>query len=309
MLTFKQIEAAFWVSRLRTFAAAAEKLNTTQSAISKRITELEEFLGTPLFDRSRRAVRMTVKGEEFLQIGEEILQMRDLMLERMGRGFSGVRRFRLGVTELTALTWLPRLVQAVRADHPTVSLEPEIDLSMNLCDKLSSGDIDLTIVPSVFRDPRFVAVPLQRLVLAWMCSPELCSGRRVLSLQEIAAHPILVQTERSGVDAVYEHWFHQRGMKIRRLFAGNSLIALSALTMSGFGISYLPALYFDDLVREGLLLALESEEPLPEVPYFAVYRNDSGTAFSRYVAQLCEQFCDFSRPSIAAPGVRPKRTA
>ena len=41
MLTFKQIEALYWTVRLGTFAASAQKLHTTQSAITKRIQELE----------------------------------------------------------------------------------------------------------------------------------------------------------------------------------------------------------------------------------------------------------------------------
>ena len=41
MITFKQVEALYWISELGNFAAAADKLNTTQSAISKRKNELE----------------------------------------------------------------------------------------------------------------------------------------------------------------------------------------------------------------------------------------------------------------------------
>lgn len=52
MLTFKQIEALYWTVRLGTFSASAQKLHTTQSAITKRIQELEADFDVALFDRS-----------------------------------------------------------------------------------------------------------------------------------------------------------------------------------------------------------------------------------------------------------------
>jgi DNA-binding transcriptional LysR family regulator len=141
MLSLKQLEAVYWVARLGTFGAAAERLFTTQSAISKRVNELEFFLQIPLFDRSRRSVQLTAKGRELLEGAEEMLQLRDRLLERMGKEVEIVRRFRLGITELIALTFLPRLVQDIRLAYPTVSLEPEIDVSANLVAKLARGDI------------------------------------------------------------------------------------------------------------------------------------------------------------------------
>ena len=77
MLTLKQLEAVYWVARLGTFGAAADRLYTTQSAISKRINELEVFFVTSLFDRSRRTVQLTAKGRELLEAAEEMLQARD----------------------------------------------------------------------------------------------------------------------------------------------------------------------------------------------------------------------------------------
>ena len=66
MMTFKQLEAIYWVTQLGGFSQAADKLHTTQSAISKRVQELETLFGTPLFDRTQRTSRLTEKGEEKL---------------------------------------------------------------------------------------------------------------------------------------------------------------------------------------------------------------------------------------------------
>src|SRR5262245_32007330 len=129
MITLKQIEALVAIVRLGTFEGAARKLNTTQSTVSKRIRELETTTGITLFDRSRRGARLTEMGEHLFMLGEEMLSLRDGVTSLKEASQIPARRLRLGVTELCALTWLPRLVAALREKYPTVVVEPEIDMS------------------------------------------------------------------------------------------------------------------------------------------------------------------------------------
>jgi DNA-binding transcriptional LysR family regulator len=133
-----------------------------------------------------------------------------------------------------------------------------------------------------------------------MASPSLIASSRKLSLEEIASYPILMQIGTSGVDAIYERWFASKNLAIRRTFAGNSLIALSSLTVAGFGVSYLPALYFSDLADQGLLNVLHSTQSLPAVRYYAIYRNDGPAPLYSMVADLARRLCDFSKPDLAS---------
>ena len=51
-MTLKQLEAFYWAATCASFAVAAERLHLSVSSLSKRIAELEDALGRPLFDRS-----------------------------------------------------------------------------------------------------------------------------------------------------------------------------------------------------------------------------------------------------------------
>ena len=62
MITFKQIDALYWIAELGSFEAAANKLNMSQSAISKRIQELEDTFDVEIFDRSKRNARLTERA-------------------------------------------------------------------------------------------------------------------------------------------------------------------------------------------------------------------------------------------------------
>src|SRR3546814_1439625 len=67
-IAFYHLETLLWIARLGTFAAAAERLNTTQPAISARVRELENHLGTVLFRREGRTMTLTPAGRD-LEIG------------------------------------------------------------------------------------------------------------------------------------------------------------------------------------------------------------------------------------------------
>ena len=104
MINLRQLLALHWIERLGTFERAAEHLNTTQSAISKRIQELEASTGLQLFDRSQRGARLTAIGEEMLVIAREMLTLAERITSLKDGTHVVTRRLRRGVTELTALT-------------------------------------------------------------------------------------------------------------------------------------------------------------------------------------------------------------
>ncbi|MGF6920232.1 DNA-binding transcriptional LysR family regulator [Paraburkholderia sp. 40] len=189
-------------------------------------------------------------------------------------------------------------MREIRLAYPAVSFEPEIDVSTKLTSRLFAGEIDFIIAPTPIRTPRFTSIPLRKLHLAWMASPSLVGDARTFSLDENAAWPILMQAGTSGVDAIYERWFESNNVSIRRAFAGNSLISLCSLTIAGVGVSYLPALYFAEFVRQGELAVLYSQPELPPVRYYAVYRNDGPQRLYSHVASLMREFCDFSKPAF-----------
>src|SRR3546814_2621746 len=80
MIDFKQIDAFVWVAELGSFRAAAEKLNTTQPAISQRIAALESIMTVRLFERGARGIKLTEKGQELLSHAQRMLELRNDML-------------------------------------------------------------------------------------------------------------------------------------------------------------------------------------------------------------------------------------
>jgi len=294
-MTFKQLEAVFWVVQLGGFAQAANKLHTTQSAVSKRVQELESLFETPLFDRSLRSARLTEKGEEMFLLAKRLIDQRDAAVEQFQRAEVLERHLRIGVTELTAMTWLPRLVSAIQASYPRVIIEPHVDVSVMLRDKLLADEVDLMIVPEVVDDQRFLSKRVGVVENAWMCKPGMVGRRRRLRMHELAVHRLLTQDDRSGTGQLYNRWFRSIGLKPENTLFSNSLVALIGLTISGMGISYLPRKCLATMVDSGALAVLTVTPALPPATYAAICKSDQRSNLVLSIAMLAQQTCDFGR--------------
>lgn len=295
MINLRQLLALHWIERLGTFERAAEHLNTTQSAISKRIQELEASTGLQLFDRSQRGARLTAIGEEMLVIAREMLTLAERITSLKDGTHVVTRRLRLGVTELTALTWLPRLIAKLVEDFPGLTVEAEVDMSRNLHEKLVDDLVDMIIIPDTFTAPEITAVPLGIVENAWMAAPGVVEHLGVVGLAELAKYPLLVQGKKSGSGLFVNKWLGTMGIELPKMLSSDSLTAMLGLTAAGLGVTYLPLECFRPLVDEGKLTIIHTDPPLPPVPYMAMYRNDRPSAFVSEVAIRAVAQCDFSR--------------
>ncbi|KVR68989.1 LysR family transcriptional regulator [Burkholderia cepacia] len=308
MLTFKQMEALYWIVQLGSFDAAASKLNASQSAISKRIQELEGSFDLAVFDRTQRTARLTEKGEEMFLLAKELLERRDQIVEQISAKDVLVRRLRLGVTELTALTWLPRLIAAIKDAYPKVIVEAEVELSSTLRDRLSTDTLDFVVAPKSIASERFVSTPLASVENAWMCVPEMVPGRRPIRLHEMGQFPLLMQGKQSGTGLTYGQFLQENGVTAPKLLSSNNLVAQIGLTLSGIGVSYLPQACLQHLVDEGLLGIIRTTPPLPPVEYVALYRSDRPFGLNSEIAKLAAATCDFSS-LLLAPRTATRKAA
>lgn len=294
MLTFKQLDAVYWVAELGGFSHAAKKLNTTQSAISKRINELEESLGIQLFERHTRKATLTEKGEEMFVLAKKLLNQRDSAIEQLLNPSVIERRLRLGVTELTAMTWLPKLVEVIRAHYPKVTLEPEVETSVTLRDKLMEDETDLIFVPDAFDHDNAISTRIGQVENVWMCKPGYVKSQGPIRLADLAHYNLLTQGPRSGTGLIYDRWLKSKGISSKQFIETNSMIALMGLTRSGFGVSYLPKNCMQFWSDQGQLQEIHVTPSLPPTLYVAMYRRNQPSNFLASIVMLSQMCCDFS---------------
>ena len=295
MMTFKQLEALYWIGQLGSFALAANKLHTSQSAVSKRVHELEMVFETELFDRTQRSARLTDKGEEMFLLAKSLLDQRDAAVEQFGRLEVIERRVRIGVTELTAMTWFPRWVELIQQHYPKVSLEPDVDSSVNLREKVLADELDLIVVPDAFADTRIPSKAIGQVESAWMCKPGFVTEEGPIRLHELAGHRMLIQGRKSGTGLLYDSWMKDLGVQPAKPIVIHNLVALIGLTIAGLGVSYLPKSAVGRMIDAGSLRVLDVTPALPPVTYVAMFKGEHRSALLGSVVTLAQGCCDFTR--------------
>ena len=170
-ISIYHLETLLWIDRLGTFSAAAERLNTTQAAVSARMRELEQRLGSTLFRRDGRTMSLTPAGRKLVNDCTPLL--RDMQLALLGSGgfneASGV--VRIGAGEIAAASCLPPFVAALKAEMPNVALEIEIDLTANLIQQLLTGRTDLAFAAGPIAHPALRTSPIGEVALLWLANP------------------------------------------------------------------------------------------------------------------------------------------
>lgn len=296
MPTFKQLEALVAVVDHGTFDAAANRLGQVQSAISRQIQELEHWLGFALFDRSGRGAKPTPLAAQVIAQAREVLLQRDIVNSCLISPEVLSRKLRIGITELSALTWLPRLIKAITEHYPKVRIEPEVDLSVRLHGLLMAGKVDVIVVPDAFSTNGLIKVALDEVRNSWFCAPGVLDHRQPLRLEDLRHCTLLAQGKLSGAGFLMDSWLATQPASPSAHIPCSSLAALIGLSVSGLGVTYLPDATAAPYLHNGQLVKLNVEPPLPTTPYVALARADSYSPFLRHVVELMSAQCDLQQP-------------
>jgi DNA-binding transcriptional LysR family regulator len=303
MITIKQIEALYWIHRLGSITAAAEKLHTSQSAVTKRIGELEQYFNVSLIDRGHRRSALTPKGLEVYQLGKELLRNRDELQSLLADRSSHDGKFRVGVTELAAVSWMGSFAEAFRSEYPGVKLEAEVTESPRLLRRLLDGALDFAVLETSFQDPRVGVTVLYEEDLSWMCRPGLLDADRMYSFEELAERSLLSPGPGSSLAALYDQLFGVRGFLQKSTVIAPSLASLAALTRAGFGVCCLPTLHFSNEIGRGEIQVLQVDMPALRMEFAAMYRYDGVSGLAKPAVDLakkCIPIREAARPQEVA---------
>jgi len=147
VFSMEQLESFVAVAEEQHFGRAAVRLHITQPPLSRRIQLLEEQLGVELFDRSRRAVKLTSAGRVFLLDARKILKLaQEAALSARRAPLGEIGLVTIGFTAASAYTFLEAVVSAANAELPEVELVLREMVSSVQLESLLSGTIDIGMV-------------------------------------------------------------------------------------------------------------------------------------------------------------------
>lgn len=160
-VTIRQMEYFVALAETLHFGRAAQLAGVTQPALSAQIAEMEDKLGTRLFERTRQGVTLSEDAQSLLPRIERVLaEMHEIEgLARRERGvMSG--RLRLGVIPTVAPYLLPAILPAIGARFPDLSLELKESVTSTLVEETLAGRLDAFIAALPLDDARLASAPM-----------------------------------------------------------------------------------------------------------------------------------------------------
>lgn len=275
-MTLAQLEAFVWVARLGKVSEAADQLNLSQPTVSLRLKDLEQALGTKVFQKDGRRLKMTADGHALL--GHANLVLAELDKIRTPVAPDAVRGlFRLGVSETFAFTGLPSLMQSLSQDYRALRIEVSVGPSSELIDALGERRLDLAVVVNPPQDARLRIVPLGVQQSTWAAAPALGLGPLVRP-RDVHHLTILVNPPPSPNHRQTMAWFAKGGLTPMSLSVCNTVPTVVAhLVAAGVGISILPTRLIEPQLAAGSLVALACRPAIDDSFLCAAHRANEAS--------------------------------
>lgn len=274
-MTLKQLRYVEALARHGHFGRAAEVCSVTQPALSMQVKDLETALGTALFERGARSVRLTGFGETFVARARTILrsveELEDLA-RSAGDQLSG--RLRLGVIPTIAPYLLPAIIADLARISPDLDLHLRETTTQKLLQELADGRLDTALVALPVSEPSLTEVPLfsEHFVLVRhrdeadkpVPSRDMLREMRLLLLEE-------------------GHCFRDQALSFcdmgpsrsRELLDGSSLATLVQMVGAGIGVTLIPEMAVPVETRSAPVAVSRFQPPQPSRTIGMVWRRTS----------------------------------
>lgn len=236
MLSRTHIRQFLAVVDTGSFTRAANALNVAQPSLSGGIAQLEQQLGTRLFVRERRRIRLTDAGNLLLPLARTIEREFHKAQVQVGSLPVPVRPIRLGVIDTFPSSWLARAVKAYAGREPLELIEGG---ARELQAALTNGSIDLALTLLSSKYPGGAAVLLHEDYCLALSSAHPLGGAKQINVSEVAGETMLA---RRACEVLPEtsRFFTERGVRPRFALRSDNDDRVMAMVRAGLGVTVAP---------------------------------------------------------------------
>lgn len=267
LTALRSFEAA---GRLESFTLAAEELFVSQAAISRQVRELEALLGTALFTRHHRQVRLSAEGAGLLDTLAVAFDGIDARLEEIRAAKAGAV-LTVNAEPAFASCWLVPHLATFRALHPQIDVSVESEARL-VEFRGNAAEVAIRHSAKATAWPRSEARKLCEVAMVPVVSPAILTGPPLETPQDLLSYPLLHEENRD----VWTRWFAAAGLTpgaeaMRGPIFADCALALQA-AMRGHGIALVDAILAQDDLDAGRVVQPFGLS-VPQGAYFLVARD------------------------------------
>jgi LysR family transcriptional regulator for metE and metH len=238
-LEVRHLKLVRYVAQEGSLSGATRHLHLTQPALSHQLKDLEEQLGTPVFYRVGKSMRLTLAGARLLETARQVLGQLERAeddIQRIAAGVAGT--IRISTECYTCYHWLPTIVTAFRQEYPDVIIEIKADAIDRPVQSLLEGNLDLAIVSDPVRDARLRLTPLfDDEKVALVAPGHRFAGRAYLIPGDFAEEHVIVYNGRTS--SLIDQLLAGSGVQPHRVSEVQVTEGILELVKAGLGITVL----------------------------------------------------------------------
>jgi LysR family cyn operon transcriptional activator len=277
------------------FRRAANSLHVSQPTLSQQILQLEKELGTKLFDRVGKRVRLTVAGETFRFYAQQVLlklneaQVALLELDGLKRG-----KLYVGAVQTLNNYLIPPIIARFTSAHPAIFLSVEELTAGQIEHELLHGRLDLgmSYIPSLLGEIDCLPLLNENLVLI-VGSRHRLARRRQIRMKELESEPLILLPGAFYPRQLFDEKAREVDLRPTVAVEINSIDGILGAIRSTGRATVLPALALTKKVTGLRVLSLI--EPTPQRTVGLMWRRDcyccnAAKVFMKYAQAMAEEF-------------------
>ena len=258
-MNLSQLRSLVAIADAPNFAAAAERLFVTPSAISHQMRDLEHELGLALFDRSTRPPRLNAHAHAVVDQGRELVNRFDRLVELARSPGTIGGRLMLGCVSGVSGDSIPRALAVLRASHPAVRISIEEGLSEPLANRVRRRELDAAIVTELpDPDPELKSLTIVDEPMMVVAPPD-CTETNWRAI--LGAYPFIRLNRNAGMGKVIDRALRESRLSLEEAMELDSSEAVVGMARAGLGAGVVPDGRLR-LVPDGDVVAVPFGEPL-----------------------------------------------
>ena len=258
-MEFRQLNTFIHVAQFQSFSKAAEHLGYSQSAVTVQIRLLEQELGTRLFDRMGKQIRLTAQGRQMLVCANKILYEINKTRVSMCEEDEFKNPLHIGTIESLSTAKLPPIIHYFRTHYPKVAIRITIASPEELIEMMEHNALDLIYILDTPRwnDNWHQAMEVAEQVV-FVSSPRFAlAKKRELSLTELLDAPFFLTEKNANYRQALDQHLAGRKQSLSPYLESSDTAFIITMLEQNEGVSFLPYFAVQHHIQSGRLCKLD----------------------------------------------------
>ncbi|AWB67203.1 LysR family transcriptional regulator [Saccharobesus litoralis] len=301
MLEIRHLKTIKAIAQLGTLAKAADWLNTSSSALSHQLKDIEGRIGNPLFIRKTNPVQLTAEGQVLLELADQVLPAlsnTEQKLHELKQGNKG--RLRLAIECHSCFQWLMPAISQFKQRWPLVDIEFNNDFMFDALPGLEEGQLDLVITADKYPSDLLHFEPLFNFEMLLVTSPNhKLAKRNYIEPKDLQSENLLVYPVANNRLDVFKHFLNPVNTQPKSVKKVDQTLMILQMVTADMGVAVLPNWAVHEYESQNLIATASlGKDGVQSELFAAIKRRDKSKGYIQSFFEISRQTSVENLPQV-----------